>query len=216
MKTSMMRSFVIFLSKAIPLKKYFFLESTKMSVKKLKSKPGGQSRFNESADLMLKSLVEQHGLHSWSLISKNFKNKSGKQCKERWYKYLSPSVNRNPWSPEEDRLIEELNAQLGNSWKKISLFLNGRLPGDVRFRYLKLQRRKKKKYLTLRKTNKKAKISIAQESSEQIEDKKPEKSTDGTLWNIQNEISERDLNLFEPELSSSAEILRTIFSEKVS
>lgn len=191
-----------------------------MNVKKLKNKPGGQPRFNETTDLKLKSLVEQYGLHSWSLISRNFKNKSGKQCKDRWYKYLSPSVNRNPWNSEEDRLIEELTAQFGNAWKKISLFLDGRLPGDVRFRYLKLQRRKRKKNSSLRKTNKKAKIIIPHQNSEQIEDKKTEKSPNekenDILLNIQNEIPESDINLFEPELSSSAEILRIIFSEQVS
>jgi hypothetical protein len=35
-------------------------------------------------------------------------------------------VDKRPWKPEEDALIEQLRAQIGNRWKDIAAAIPGR------------------------------------------------------------------------------------------
>ena len=43
------------------------------------------------------------------------------------------------WSPEEDRIIIEMVAQLGFKWGKIEQVLEGRTPHAIRNRFYRLQ-----------------------------------------------------------------------------
>lgn len=173
-----------------------------------KGTQGAQPRFSEANDLKLKSLVEQHGIHSWSQISRHFKNKSAKQCKDRWYNYLSPDVRKDPWSPEEDKLLEALYAEYGTSWKKISLHLDRRSPGDIRFRCLKLQRRNRKRNSNSQNINKTAKFEIPRKYFMQMAEEKEGKSSEQNdiLWSILENGSERNCpDLFDMLFSPFAE-----------
>lgn len=40
-----------------------------------------------------------------ALNSKLHTNRNGKQCRERWYNFLNPEINREPFTSEEDLLI---------------------------------------------------------------------------------------------------------------
>lgn len=42
--------------------------------------------------------------------------RKGKQCRERWYNQLDPSINREPWTEEEERTLHAAHAQLGNRY----------------------------------------------------------------------------------------------------
>ena len=53
-------------------------------------------------------LVKQCGVKSWSFIAKQLQGRLGKQCRERWYNHLNPSINKHPWTAEEDRVIIEV------------------------------------------------------------------------------------------------------------
>lgn len=99
---------------------------------------GAQPKFSKEQDIRLINLVNLIG-EQWNLIARTFKNKSAKQCKNRWINYLSPNVNKEPWTEEEDELLKSLVQTHGQLWKKISSFFNGRSPGDIR--YLKILRK---------------------------------------------------------------------------
>lgn len=183
-----------------------------MDGKKAKCKQGAQPKFSESNDLKLKALVEQHGTFSWSLIAKNFKNKSAKQCKDRWFNYLSPDIRRDPWEPHEDKMLEDLVKQLGTAWKKIAPHLDRRSPGDIRFRYLKLQRHKKKHNSALMKciNNKAARIIAPDNYLAKVENKDVEQSSNESeiIWNIFDESFEgrgTDFKVFDMVCSSYPE-----------
>ena len=51
--------------------------------------------------------------------------RTNKQCRERWLNHVNPDVTRAAWSAEEDRLVETLQARVGNHWAKIAKALPG-------------------------------------------------------------------------------------------
>jgi hypothetical protein len=44
----------------------------------------------------------------------------------RWKNHLDSRISRQPWTAEEDRLVESLRAKYGNQWKRIALEIPGR------------------------------------------------------------------------------------------
>lgn len=65
-------------------------------------------------------MVEEHGEGSWSSIAKSFSGRIGKQCRERWHNQLRPDIRRDAWTNEEEALLAEAHARLGNKWADIS------------------------------------------------------------------------------------------------
>ena len=49
---------------------------------------------------MLKSLIIVHGTSNWTKIGESFPERTGKQCRERWYNHLDPHVKKGEWTPE--------------------------------------------------------------------------------------------------------------------
>ena len=52
--------------------------------------------------------------------------RTGKQCRERWFNHLDPQLKKEPWSEDEDRALLEAQSRLGNSWTKIATEMPGR------------------------------------------------------------------------------------------
>eukprot|EP00038_Savillea_parva_P006758 m.165641 g.165641 ORF g.165641 m.165641 type:complete len:1809 (+) comp12588_c0_seq1:446-5872(+) len=86
-------------------------------------------------DTIMLQLIEKYGAGRWSLIAENLKGRIGKQCRERWLNHLCPEVNKEPWSAEEDRIIMDAHARLGNKWSEIARLLPGRTDISTRNRY---------------------------------------------------------------------------------
>lgn len=61
----------------------------------------------------------------WSEISSLLPGRLGKQCRDRWYNQLDPTLNREPWTEEEDNILLKLHEKLGNRWIEISRQLPG-------------------------------------------------------------------------------------------
>lgn len=140
---------------------------------------GAPVKFSQEDDAKLISLVGLYGIDSWIKISKYFHNKSPKQCRDRWTNYLDPTICRDSWTEEEDSKLVEYSVCFNNHWKTIAKFFPNRTGGDVRYRFLKLQRRRNK--LKREKKNKKLKMNkknIKKSVSEE------EKSLDRTIEEI--------------------------------
>lgn len=80
-------------------------------------------------------IVSQVGCRNWAQIAELMPGRISKQCRERWINHLDPNLCKQQWTPEEDRRILELHAQLGNKWSKISKFIDGRTDNAIKNRF---------------------------------------------------------------------------------
>lgn len=58
--------------------------------------------------------------------------RSGKSCRLRWVKHLSPHVRSGPLTEEEQRKVIELQKVHGNKWSHIAQFLPGRSDNTIK------------------------------------------------------------------------------------
>ncbi|KAG8072271.1 hypothetical protein GUJ93_ZPchr0006g41987 [Zizania palustris] len=56
----------------------------------------------------------------------------GKSCRLRWTNYLRPDLKRGLLSDEEEKMVIDLHAQLGNRWSKIAARLPGRTDNEIK------------------------------------------------------------------------------------
>lgn len=48
---------------------------------------------------------------------------------------MDPNINKGPWTPEEDEILIDKHAELGNKWAEISKFLKGRTDNMIKNRW---------------------------------------------------------------------------------
>ncbi|MGZ0213820.1 MAG: Myb-like DNA-binding domain-containing protein [Actinomycetales bacterium] len=92
-------------------------------------------------DAALNVAISVHGTSSWARIASLVPGRDAKQCRERWHNALNPTINREPFSPEEDDLLWDSVLELGSKWSQIARerFLN-RTENQVKLRHVTLKR----------------------------------------------------------------------------
>ena len=50
-------------------------------------------------------LIDEHGTCSWTKVGENIFERTGKQCRERWYNHLDPSVKKGEWTAEVSKCL---------------------------------------------------------------------------------------------------------------
>ena len=68
---------------------------------------------------------------NWKKIAFEMKNRSVRQCKERYFHYLSPDIRKDDWTSEEDILLLSSVEKHGKKWKTLELFFKGRTEIDI-------------------------------------------------------------------------------------
>ncbi|KAB5529089.1 hypothetical protein DKX38_019170 [Salix brachista] len=89
--------------------------------------------WSPEEDEKLLNYITKHGLGCWSSVPKLAGlQRCGKSCRLRWINYLRPDLKRGAFSQQEENLIIELHAVLGNRWSQIAAQLPGRTDNEIK------------------------------------------------------------------------------------
>lgn len=127
-------------------------------------------KFSAEEDLKLQNIVNKLGTHSWKSVASFMPGRNVRQCRERWNKFLSPSVNKAPFTSDEDRRLLSLYKELGPQWVKIGKTLGNRSDISIKARFMLLERHRKKKGEKKTTQQKKVKEIQAVEKSDPIDE----------------------------------------------
>lgn len=84
-------------------------------------------------DIMLVSYVQEHGPANWRAVPTNTGlRRCSKSCRLRWTNYLRPGIRRGDFTPDEEKMIIQLQDLLGNKWAAIASYLPERTDNDVK------------------------------------------------------------------------------------
>lgn len=97
--------------------------------------------FSPEEDARLKELVGLFGENKWDSVAREMGGRNVRQCRERWFCFLSNRVRKGEWSTEEDAVLLDKYRQYGSKWKFFESFLPGRKCYAIRNRLHLLVRR---------------------------------------------------------------------------
>ncbi|XP_039120664.1 myb-related protein 330-like [Dioscorea cayenensis subsp. rotundata] len=89
--------------------------------------------WSPEEDEKLIRYVTTHGYGCWSEVpEKAGLQRCGKSCRLRWINYLRPDIRRGRFTPDEEKLIINLHALVGNRWAHIASHLPGRTDNEIK------------------------------------------------------------------------------------
>ncbi|KAK9068298.1 hypothetical protein SSX86_012409 [Deinandra increscens subsp. villosa] len=89
--------------------------------------------WTQEEDELLVAYIKKNGHGSWRSLPKLAGLlRCGKSCRLRWTNYLRPDIKRGPFSPEEEKLVIQLHAILGNRWAAIAAQMPGRTDNEIK------------------------------------------------------------------------------------
>jgi len=94
--------------------------------------------WTESEDQLLLDAVlavQPHstkGTGNWVRVAQRMKQRTAKQCRERWCNQANPAINKSPFNAAEDQTIMTMKKMNGSKWATIAQALPGRTETSFR------------------------------------------------------------------------------------
>eukprot|EP00359_Climacostomum_virens_P007823 CAMPEP_0204909476 /NCGR_PEP_ID=MMETSP1397-20131031/8199_1 /ASSEMBLY_ACC=CAM_ASM_000891 /TAXON_ID=49980 /ORGANISM="Climacostomum Climacostomum virens, Strain Stock W-24" /LENGTH=233 /DNA_ID=CAMNT_0052079329 /DNA_START=28 /DNA_END=726 /DNA_ORIENTATION=- len=121
------------------------------AAKRSNSKNSRRRPWTPDEDRAIARLVYENGTKHWTVISDklnkeySIKGRTGKQCRERWHNHLDPTITKEQWSVDEERLLFESHITLGNKWADIANLLPGRTDNAIKNHFYSSMRKQFRK-----------------------------------------------------------------------
>uniref|UniRef100_A0A7S3G4L6 Uncharacterized protein n=1 Tax=Palpitomonas bilix TaxID=652834 RepID=A0A7S3G4L6_9EUKA len=81
--------------------------------------------WRQTEDICLLAAVEGWG-RNWAKVAEHVQGRTDVQCRERFVNVLDPSLNRQPWSSQEDDLLLQIIKRVGvGNWSVIAQQMDG-------------------------------------------------------------------------------------------
>ncbi|XP_020223870.1 transcription factor MYB65 isoform X2 [Cajanus cajan] len=89
--------------------------------------------WTSAEDAILVNYVNKHGEGNWNAVQKySGLSRCGKSCRLRWANHLRPNLKKGAFTAQEERLIAELHAKMGNKWARMAAHLPGRTDNEIK------------------------------------------------------------------------------------
>ncbi|CAL1377132.1 unnamed protein product [Linum trigynum] len=89
--------------------------------------------WTAAEDAILMEYVKKHGEGNWNAVQKHSGlSRCGKSCRLRWANHLRPNLKKGAFTQEEEQLIIELHAKMGNKWARMAAHLPGRTDNEIK------------------------------------------------------------------------------------
>lgn len=115
-----------------PSQFYYYQYPAYQPIKQMSIESQQRTRFTKPEDELLKKLVESQKQPNWNEIALKLKNRTARQCRERYNNYLRPNLINGPWTKEEEELLIQLYEKYGPKWSLISQSFNSRSPVNIK------------------------------------------------------------------------------------
>jgi len=77
--------------------------------------------WTAAEDVILVDYVNKHGEGNWNAVQKySGLSRCGKSCRLRWANHLRPNLKKGAFTAEEEQMIAELHAKMGNKWARMA------------------------------------------------------------------------------------------------
>ncbi|KAJ6802747.1 transcription factor GAMYB-like [Iris pallida] len=89
--------------------------------------------WTSAEDAILVEYVKKHGEGNWNAVQKHSGlSRCGKSCRLRWANHLRPNLKKGAFTAEEEQMIIELHARMGNKWARMAAYLPGRTDNEIK------------------------------------------------------------------------------------